>query len=130
MSIEDILTLPEIFTINGKEYKSEFDCKSYGMLEAITGKSIYKIQDLICENNLFMTDTIEVICASLIKHHTADEINNLREYIKNHLSVINEVNYTVVQAFFKGIAPPEIFLEVKKAQKKVDEIKKKIEKTA
>ena len=45
MSIEDILTLPEIFTIDGKEYKSEFDCKSYGMLEAITGKSIYKIQD-------------------------------------------------------------------------------------
>lgn len=126
MNIVDILTLPETFIVNDKEYKAEFDCKSYGILEAITGKSIYKIQDLICENNLFMTDSIEVICASLIKHHTDDEINQLREYIKNHLSIISEINFIIVQAFFKGIAPPEIFAEVKKAQTKVEELKKKI----
>lgn len=127
MSIEDILTLPETFTVDGKEYKAEFDCRSYGILEALTGKSIYKLQELMCDNNLFMTDTIELICASLIKHHKEDEIDVLRKNIKSNLSLINEVRLSVVQAFFKGIAPPEIFEEVKKAQNEVEEIKKKIE---
>ena len=116
MAIEDILTLPETFTVDGKEYKAEFDCTSYGILEQMTGKSIYKIQDLIADNNLFMTDSIEVICASLIKHHTDKEINDFREYLKNNLSTITLINFPIVQAFFKGIAPPEIFKKVQEIQ--------------
>jgi len=135
MAIEDILTIPETLLINGKTYKAEFDCKSYAILEQMTGKSIYKIQDLIPDNNLFMTDKIEMICASLIKHHTDKEILEVREYLQKNLSVIQEVNMPLVQAFYKGIAPPEVFLKVKELTDKLNEkveahIKKKVKKKA
>lgn len=126
--IEDILSTPEIFTVNEKEYKAEFDCKSYGLLEAFTQKSIYKIQDLLAENNLFLTDTIDLICASVVKNHTDEEVKELRTYLQSNLSVITFVKLVVVQAFFKGIAPPEIFNEVKKMQNKIDDVKKKTKK--
>lgn len=130
--IEDILSMPEVFEIDGIEYKAQFDCKSYGILENITQKSIYKIQDLIADNNLFMQDSIELICASLIKNHSEKEISELREKIKNNLSLITVINMPVVTAFFKGISPPEIFEKVKELHKKildtVDKPKKKAKK--
>ena len=135
MAIEDILTIPETLLINGKTYKAYFDCKSYAILEQMTGKSIYKIQDLIPDNNLYMTDRIEMICASLIKHHTDKEILEVREYLQKNLSVIQEVNMPLVQAFYKGIAPPEVFLKVKELTDKLNEKveahdKKKVKKKA
>lgn len=136
MAIEDILTIPEILHIDGKDFKAEFDCRSYAILEQMTNKSIYKIQDLIPDNNLFMTDKIEMICASLIKHHTEKEIAEVRDYLQKNLSVIQQVNMPLIQAFYKGIAPPEVFLKVKelteKAREKVEEAhdKKKVKKKA
>lgn len=124
MAVEDIFQIPEILHINGKDYKAEFDCKSYAILEQMTGKSVYKIQDLIPDNNLFMTDCIELICASLIKHHTDKEIAEVRDYILSNLSVIKEVNMPLVQAFYKGIAPPEVFAKVKEL---TENVKNKVE---
>lgn len=130
--IEDILTMPETFTVDGKEYKAQFDCKSYGVLENITQKSIYKIQELIADNNLFMQDSIELICASVLKNHTEQEIVELRNKITNNLSYISIVKMPVITAFFKGIAPPEIFQRVQELQanilKTVEKPKKKVRK--
>lgn len=124
MAIDDILQIPETLRIGGKDYKAEFDCKSYAILEQMTGKSVYKIQDLIPDNNLFMTDNIELLCASLIKHHTDKEILEVRQYIQEHLSVIKQVNMPLIQAFYKGIAPPEVFAKVKEL---TDSVKEKVE---
>jgi hypothetical protein len=123
MAVEDILQIPEILHINGKDYKAEFDCKSYAILEQMTGKSIYKIQDLIPDNNLFLTDSIELLCASLIKHHTDAEIVEVRNFVQEHLSVVKQVNMPLIQAFYKGIAPPEVFAKVKEL---TDSIKTKV----
>ena len=126
--IDDILSMPEIFEIDGKEYKAEFDCRSYAILESMTGKSVYRIQDLIADNNLFLMDSIEVVCASLIKNHTEAEIKEVREKLTLSPCLLVQINMPVITSFFKGIAPPEIFKRVLELQGKIKDIDKKKEK--
>ena len=120
--IDDILSLPEIATINGKEYKFEYTCKAYGIIETIARKSTFEIRDLMVDGKLGIIDSIEVICAGLDKNHTPDEILEIRKYIQDHLHVITEINMAVTQAFFKPLLPPEVFLKLKEAKKEITKI--------
>ena len=120
--IEDVLSLPEIATINGKEYKFEYTCKAYGIIEAITKKSTFEIRDLMLDNRLGIIDSIEVICAGLDKNHTPAEILDVRKYIQDHLHIITEINMAVTQAFFKPLLPPEVFNKLKEAKKEITKI--------
>ena len=135
--IDDIMSLPEIVKIDGKEYKIEYTCKSYGILEAMTGKSTFEIKDLLFDGKLGIMDCIEVICAGLTNNHTDSEITTVRDFIKDNLYVLQEVNMEVMKAFIKPLLPPEIYqklLEAKKELTKIiesgDKIKKKSKKKA
>lgn len=133
--IDDILSLPEVATIDGKEYKIEYTCKAYGILEAMTGKSTFKIRNLMLDGELGIIDSIEVICAGLNKNHTDEEVKNVRKYVENNLHIISEINMEVVKAFIKPLMPPEVYNKLIEAKKEVhkileagDEIKKKTRK--
>lgn len=125
MGIEDILSLPETFEVDGKQYQSQFDCKTYAILEAKTGKAVTKIQDLIADRNLTLLDSIDVICISILKNHTEKEADELRQILMDKTGLISVVNGAVVRAFFKGIAPPEIFTKVLELQNKLNKLTEK-----
>ena len=135
--IDDILTLPEIATIDGKEYKFKYTCKSYGILEQMTKKSTFEIRDLMLDGRLGIIDSIEVICAGLIDNHSEAEINTVRKYIQDNLHIISDINMAVIQAFIKPLMPPEIYkklIEAKKELKNIvesgDKLKKKRKKAS
>ena len=134
--IDDILTLPEIATIDGKEYKLKYTCRSYGILEQMTGKSTFEIRDLMLDNRLGILDSIEVICAGLVDNHTDAEIKTVRQYIQDNLHIISDINMAVVQAFIKPIMPPEVYQKLVEAKKEIKhlveskEIKKKRKKAS
>lgn len=123
--LEDIFNIPAEIKVNGKIYKAEYDFKSYAMLEMLTGKGFYKIYNLLMvQNNLTLNDSIEVICCSLIKHHTEAEIKAAREYLQANLHEIKDLNADVIGAFVAPMLPPEIIKTIQEVKKKVKEIKK------
>lgn len=122
--IEDILNLPKVIEICKKEYKIEYDCKAYALLEAMTGKSTLEIKNKLENSVLGLMDSIEVICCGLVKHHTDDEIKEVREHIKNNLFEIQKINIEVMIAFLTPLAPPEMFETYQKAFGKIKEFEK------
>jgi len=121
MEIDDIFSLPEKMVINKVEYKYEFDNKGYATLQALIQKGLFKIRDLLLNNDLIFEDCIELVCAGLIKHHTSQEIEEVRKQLNKHLGLISEINEVVIKGFLKGIMPPEVYL-------KMEEIKEKMRK--
>lgn len=124
--LADIFNTPAIVSINGKEYKAEFDFKSYAILETLTGKGFFKLFDLLMvQNNLTLNDSIEIICCAFIKHHTEEEVTSIREYLIKNLYLIKELNEKVIMAFVLPCLPPEILTTVEDVKKKT---KKRLEK--
>lgn len=124
--LEDIFTVPAEVEINDKTYKAEYDFKSYATLETLTGKGFYKLYNLLMvQNNLTLMDSIEIICCAFLKHHSANEVAAIREYLTNNLHAIKDVNAEVIGAFILPILPPEILETVKDVKKKTKERLKK-----
>jgi hypothetical protein len=124
--LEDIFTVPAEVKINDKTYKAEYDFKSYATLETLTGKGFYKLYNLLMvQNNLTLMDSIEIICCAFLKHHSANEVATIREYLTNNLHAIKDVNAEVIGAFILPILPPEILETVKDVKKKTKERLKK-----
>lgn len=128
--LADIFNVPAVITIDGKEYKAEYDNKGFATLETLTGKGIYKIYNLLMvQNNLTLNDSIEVICCSLLKHHTTEEVAKVREYLSINMYAINELNSQIIWVFAAPLLPPEIVKEINETKKKVAEIEQEITKT-
>ena len=118
----DIFNVPAEIVIDGKTYKAEYDNKGYAVLETLTGKGIYKLYDLLMvQNNLTLNESIEVVCCSLLKHHTAEEVTQVREYLAQNIHAISELNTQIIWVFASPLLPPEVV-------KNIDDIKKKITK--
>lgn len=125
--LADIFNVPAIITINGKEYKAEYDNKGYAMLETLTGKGVYKLHNLLMvQNNLTLNDSIEVVCCSLLKHHTTEEVAKVREYLSNNMYAINELNSQVIWVFVAPLLPPDVVNEVNDAKKKLLQAEKEM----
>ena len=119
----DIFNVPAEIEINGKKYKAEYDNKSYAMLETLTGKGIYKIYNLLMvQNNLTLNDSIEVICCSLLKHHTTGEVANVRAYLAQNMYVIQELNAQIIWVFSVPLLPPDVVNNVEELKKKITEV--------
>lgn len=117
--LADIFNVPAIVSINGKEYKAEYDFKSYAILETLTGKGFYNLYNLLMvQNNLTLSDSIEIICCAFVKHHTEEEVANIREHLTKNLYLIKELNEKVIMAFVLPCLPPEIMETVDKVKKK------------
>lgn len=117
--LEDIFNVPTEIVINGKNYKAEYDFKSYATLETLTGKGFYKLYNLLMvQNNLTLADSIEIICCAFLKHHSTNDVAQIREYLTKNLHAIQDVNAEVIGAFILPMLPPEIMETVKEVKKK------------
>ena len=127
--LADIFNVPAIVKIDGKEYKAEYDHKGYATLETLTGKGIYKIYDLLMvQNNLTLNDSIEIVCCSLLKHHTTEEVAKVREFLCNNMYAIQELNSQIIWVFTSPLLPPEVVKDINEAKKKVAEAEKEMQK--
>lgn len=119
--LADIFNVPAIVSINGKEYKAEYDFGSYAVLETLTGKSMHKICSLLLQENLTLNDSIEVICCSLLKHQKEEDLAIIREYFHTNLYAIREILKDIVGVYVSPLLPPEVYQvseEIAKPQKK------------
>jgi hypothetical protein len=120
----DIFNVPAEIVIDGKPYKAEYDNKGYAMLETLTGKGIYKLYNLLMvQNNLTLNESIEIVCCSLLKHHTTEEVAKVREYLAANMYAINELNSQVIWVFACPLLPPDVVKNIDDLKKKMMEIK-------
>lgn len=120
--LADIFNVPTEVEINGKKYKAEYDFTGYATLETLTGKGFHKLYNLLMvQNNLTLTDSIEIICCAFLKHHTAEEVAAVRIYLQENLHIIQEINTLIIGAFILPHLPPEIMETVKEVKKKTAE---------
>lgn len=120
--LADIFNMPLEIEINGKKYKSEYDFNSYAVLETLTGKGFYKLYNLLMvQNNLTLNDSTEIVCCSLLKHHTECEVKEVREYLHKNPYVIKDLNADVIGAFIAPMLDPEIVKTIQELKKKVGE---------
>lgn len=125
--LADIFNVPAEIEIDGKKYKAEYDFNGYATLETLTGKGMYNLYNLLMvQNNLTLNDSIEVICCSLLKHHTPDEITKVRDYLSKNIYAIQDLNVAVIGAFVAPMMPPEILNAVDEAKKKLAESEKQL----
>lgn len=123
--LEDLLNKVTELTINDKKYTAEYDFKSYAELELKTGQGFYKLYDkLMVENNLTLSESIEIICCALIKHHKKSEIDEVREYLQSNLYAISDINSKVIGAFVAPILAPELMDKIQDLKKKLTEVTK------
>lgn len=123
----DIFNVPAEIEINGKKYKAEYDNKGYAMLETLTGKGIFKIYELLMvQNNLTLNESIEVVCCSLLKYHTTDEVAKVREYLANNMHAIKDLNTQIIWVFSSPLLPPEVVKNIDELKKKITEVEKEI----
>lgn len=119
----DIFNVPAEIVIDGKTYKAEYDNKGYAMLESLTGKGIYKLYNLLMvQNNLTLNESIEIVCCSLLKHHTTEEVAKVREYLASNMYAINELNAQVIWVFACPLLPPDVVKNIDDLKKKMMEI--------
>lgn len=107
--LADIFNVPAELEINNKKYKAEYDFNGFAVLETLTGKGIYKLYDLLMvQNNLTLGDSIEVICCSLLKHHTTEEVSEVMGYLQTNPYKIKELNTNIIWVFTSPLLPPEV----------------------
>lgn len=120
--LEDIFNVPLEIEINGKKYKAEYDFNGYAVLETLTGKGFYKLYNLLMvQNNITLHDSVEIVCCSLLKHHTESEVKEVREYLHKNPYVIKDLNTDVIGAFIAPMLDPEIVKTIQELKKKVGE---------
>lgn len=124
--LADIFNVPAIVSINGKEYKAEYDFESYAVVESRTGKGMHKICSLLLQENLTLNDSIEVICCSLLKHQKEEDLAIIREYFHSNLYVIRELLRDITGVYVSPLLPPEVYQVSEEAVK--PEKKKKAKK--
>ena len=118
----DIFNVPAEVVIDGKPYKAEYDNKGYAVLETLTGKGIYKLYELLMvQNNLTLNESIEMVCCSLLKHHTTEEVAKVREYLTLNIYAINELNSQIIWVFSAPLLPPEVVNNINELKKKIAE---------
>ena len=123
--LADIFNVPAEIEIDGKKYKAEYDNKGYAMLESLTGKGIYKLYNLLMvQNNLTLNESIEIVCCSLLKHHTTEEVAKVREYLATNMYAISELNSQIIWVFSAPLLPPEVVNNIAELKKKIAEAQK------
>lgn len=122
MSINDILNTPEKLIISSKEYSLEFDNMAYGTLEAVTQKGIFKIRELLLDNNLTLSDCVELVCCGLMKHNKNQEIEEARAELNKTPSIWTTNNNAIFNAFLKPLMPPEVYLAMESIKEKIQNL--------
>ena len=111
--IEDVFNAPVEVSVGEKKYKLEFDNNAYAQTEITLNMGLCKIMDVIIkENNLKYNELFEIFCIGLMKHHTFEEINSVRVFLKNSgMGLLISNAYLIQAAFLRQLFLPEIAAE-------------------
>ena len=100
-------------TVDEKIYQLEFDNRAYASVESLLDKGTFKVfQSFVLENNLKLEDCLNVFCAGLIKHHSAEEIEEVKKKLDENPAILHKNLYSLQFAFAKPLILPEIAKEV------------------
>lgn len=118
--LTDILTTPQNIDIEGKIYSFEFNHASLAVLEKETNKSVYEIYDILIKNNsLTLDDSLAMLYAGMLKHHSKEDILKTRNDVENYPGLFSQFKEALLTAFLMPMMPPEILLEFANDKKKV-----------
>ncbi|MBS4760889.1 MAG: hypothetical protein KHX03_09360 [Clostridium sp.] len=126
MMIQDILSKEHTIKVGEKIYKLEFDNKAYAKAEQVTGKGLFCLyNEFIIKSNLTYNLNLEILCCALMKHHSEEEIAELKKEFEQKPFLFIQ-NYNVLfTAFMEPLMPPEIMEQnKKKVQQKKSQLKK------
>lgn len=118
--LQDILNTPQTAAVEEKTYLFEFDHAAFAVLEKNTRKSVYEIYDTLIEKNaLTSDDSLELLCAAMLKHHTQEEIMELKTKIEDYPGFLHCIKEALITSFVIPMMPPEILKEFCDSKKKV-----------
>ncbi len=113
--IQDILNKEHTIKVGEKIYKLEFDNKAYARAEQVTGKGIFCLyNEFIIKRNLSYDLNLEILCCALMKHHTEEEISELRQEFEQKPFLFAQNQLVISLAFLEPLMPPEIMEQNKK----------------
>ena len=122
--INDILNEAQKVEIEDKTYLFEFDHFALAALEKKINKSVFSIYDtLSCGGSLTIDDSLSLLTAGMLKHHSEKEIEVLKDRIKEYPGFFNVLKDVLYSAFSIPMMPPEILREC--SFKKKDQITEK-----
>ncbi len=112
--LKDIFNSPQIATIDGKDYKFEYNHAAYAILENKTQKSAYDFYDLFMSNKeIMIKDALVIVTCAMQKHHKPKDILKFEENLRNYPGLWQEIKEAVISAFIIPLLPPQILKESK-----------------
>ena len=122
--IQDILTTPQKAQIDDKTYFFEFNHLALATLEKNTRKSAYEIYDILIEKNaLTIDESVALLYAGMLKHHSDKEIIELTQRVQEYPGLFKSLQESLITAFVLPMMPPEVLREFSSKKK---EVKKEI----
>lgn len=110
--IQDILNTPQKAEIDGKTYLFEFDHFAFAAFEKNTHKSAYEMYDLLIEKNALKIDeSIALLYAGMLKHHSDEEIFELTKKVEQYPGLFKNLQESLITAFVLPMMPPQVLRE-------------------
>ncbi len=107
--------------IEGKEYSFEYDFNAYSELEDETGCGVYQLYGgMVSEAGISLKKLLAILGCAMLKHHSAEEIDEIVQKIKEYPGLWLKVKECALAAFLLPLLPPEILekTKIKESSKK------------
>ena len=107
--------------IEGKEYSFEYDFNAYSELEDETGCGVYQLYGgMVSEAGISLKKLLAILGCAMLKHHSAEEIDEIMQKIKEYPGLWLKVKECALAAFLLPLLPPEILekTKIKESSKK------------
>ncbi len=110
--MKDLFNISCKVTIDGKIYELEFDNRAYATVENLIDKGTFKIfQSFVLDNNLKLDECLQIFYAGLIKHHSSDEIEEVKKKLEENPAILHKNLYSLQFAFAKPLIMPDVAKE-------------------
>lgn len=106
--LEDLLNEPVMLDVDGKNYKMEYDNRAYAAAERVVGKNIFSIYDSFFKTqSLSVEKIIELACCAMKKHHSQEEILEVKKTLQQNPSLWLKNRAAIAFAFLKPLLPQD-----------------------
>lgn len=117
--LNDIYQTPTTIEIENKLYSFEFNHCAYASFEKATNKSIFEMYENIIDNKRTkLTEISALLSSAMLKHHSKEEILELKTKIENEPWVWQTIEIAVNNAFITPLIPPKVLMEMSTTNKK------------